>query len=305
MIGREQLRYFVTVADEGQITRAAEKLYMAQPGLSQSIAKLESDLGLTLFERHHRGVSLTSAGLAFYEKAAAAVAAEDELTLLAAALAQGAIGTLIFGTVGLPPWQSNPALYEGFTEENPAVEIQLKKLPFPSPDTKRWLAEVDVAIASPISPDPAIWSIPVRSEPPVALVGRSHRLHDRSTLTVSELLDETFVRRSPLIDSHWSGIWSLDRERGGPPVNLTESPGSTVETTIGAVASGQAVAVAPEMQAAPISQSLPGIAAIPIADALAIELSLIGRLDRVSEHVEALRAVARRVGVVRVERFVA
>jgi len=64
-----RLRYFVTVAEEGQITLAAEKLHVAQPALSKAIARLESDLGVKLLKRHARGVTLTAAGEAFLPKA--------------------------------------------------------------------------------------------------------------------------------------------------------------------------------------------------------------------------------------------
>ena len=66
---RNQLLYFITVADEGQITLAAAKLHIAQPALSHAITALESELGLELFERHARGVTLTPAGRTFLEKA--------------------------------------------------------------------------------------------------------------------------------------------------------------------------------------------------------------------------------------------
>ena len=71
---RDHLRYFVAVADEGQITQAARRLFMAQPALSQAISQLETELGLKLLDRHARGVTLTDAGETFLEKARAAVA---------------------------------------------------------------------------------------------------------------------------------------------------------------------------------------------------------------------------------------
>jgi len=60
-----QIQYFVAVAEEEQITRAARKLHLAQPALSQAIAQLESQLGVALLERHAHGVTLTAAGEAF------------------------------------------------------------------------------------------------------------------------------------------------------------------------------------------------------------------------------------------------
>src|ERR1700704_6902157 len=88
-----QLRYFVAVARELQITRAARKLNVAQPALSQAIAQLESELGVQLLERQVRGVTLTPAGEVFYEKALAAVAAVCEAGQTAQALARAPGGT--------------------------------------------------------------------------------------------------------------------------------------------------------------------------------------------------------------------
>src|SRR5437763_262278 len=72
-----QFRYFVTVAEEGQMTRAARRLRLAQPALSQAIARLEAQVGVKLLDRNPRGVALTSAGHAFVEKARAALEAVD------------------------------------------------------------------------------------------------------------------------------------------------------------------------------------------------------------------------------------
>ena len=71
------LRYFVAIAEERSFTRAAERLWVAQPGLSTQIRRLESELGVQLFERHTRGVDLTDAGELFLERARTALAAAD------------------------------------------------------------------------------------------------------------------------------------------------------------------------------------------------------------------------------------
>ena len=71
------LRYFVAIAEERSITRAAERLWIAQPGLSTQIRRLEAELGVKLFQRHTRGVDLTDAGELFLERARAALDAAE------------------------------------------------------------------------------------------------------------------------------------------------------------------------------------------------------------------------------------
>src|SRR6201995_1194610 len=71
------LRYFVAIAEERSFTRAAERLWIAQPGLATHVRRLEAELGVRLLDRHPRGVSLTQAGEVFLERARVAVAAAD------------------------------------------------------------------------------------------------------------------------------------------------------------------------------------------------------------------------------------
>lgn len=71
------LRYFVAIAEERSFTRAAERLWVAQPGLSTQVRRLETELGVKLLDRHTRGVDLTPAGALFLERARAALAAAD------------------------------------------------------------------------------------------------------------------------------------------------------------------------------------------------------------------------------------
>ena len=100
---RNHLRYFVAVSDEGQISRAAEKLGIAQPALSQAIAELESEVGVELLERNPRGVTPTAAGEALLVKARIAVAAHDEAVDTARMLARGQKQTVELGFVVAAP----------------------------------------------------------------------------------------------------------------------------------------------------------------------------------------------------------
>src|ERR1700750_955400 len=91
------LRYFVAIAEERSFTRAAERLWVAQPGLSTQIRKLEAELGVQLFERGTRGVDLTQAGKVFLERARVALAAAEAAGATGRDLKAGVMGTLRLG----------------------------------------------------------------------------------------------------------------------------------------------------------------------------------------------------------------
>src|SRR4051794_8186842 len=93
------LRYFVAIAEEGSFTRAAERLWVAQPGLSTQIRRLESELGVQLFERHARGVDLTDAGELFLERASRALAGADAAGSTGGVLEAGLVGSCRLGIV--------------------------------------------------------------------------------------------------------------------------------------------------------------------------------------------------------------
>src|SRR6478609_1031412 len=140
---RGHLRYFVTVADEGQITRAAHNLHIAQPALSQAISQLESELGIELLIRHARGVSLTLAGEIFLPKARAALAADAEAALTAQSLARAADERLDIGYAGAPPAIKMPELFTGLQRTYPNAEVSFRELPFPTSPTSAWLGDAD------------------------------------------------------------------------------------------------------------------------------------------------------------------
>ncbi|MBB5938287.1 LysR family transcriptional regulator [Streptomyces zagrosensis] len=122
------LRYFRTVADEQHFGRAAERLRLAQPSLSQRIQRLERELGVRLFDRGSRGVSLTPAGRLVREEADALLAAADRLDSIVARVRDGAAGTL---RAAVPPdlgGATVAALLTGYQRRSPGSTLDLREL---------------------------------------------------------------------------------------------------------------------------------------------------------------------------------
>src|SRR5689334_3233572 len=121
-----QLRYFVAVAEEGHITRAAERLDTQQPPLSRLIKTIEQELDVQLFRRKARGVELTEAGRAFLEKARAALANVDEAVVTARRTARGELGRICIGVVPSAAFHPLvPSVIHSFRKAFPLVSMTL------------------------------------------------------------------------------------------------------------------------------------------------------------------------------------
>lgn len=119
-----QLRYFIAVAEEMNITRAATRLHMTQPPLSRQIAQIEDDLGLQLFERGARPLRMTEAGRIFYAQAKRLLSDADELAPLTRRLAQLA-ERIVIGFVPSALYGALPQVIKSFREAAPHVELSL------------------------------------------------------------------------------------------------------------------------------------------------------------------------------------
>jgi DNA-binding transcriptional LysR family regulator len=188
------LEYFVAVAEERHFTRAAERMRVAQSGLSASIRSLERELDAELFVRHTRRVELTDAGRALLEEAhrtlASAAAARDAVAavrgLLRGSLTVGSEQCL--GVVDLPPTLA------AFRRRHPGVGIRLRY-----GGSARLVEEVRqgtlnvafVALAGE-APD-GVRVEPLAAEPMVLLCHPAHRLAAQETVEPAELLEEDFV----------------------------------------------------------------------------------------------------------------
>ncbi len=251
---RDHLRYFVAVADEGQITQAAKSLYMAQPALSQAISQLENELGLRLLDRHARGVTLTDAGEAFLEKARVAVASEAEVRRTAESLARAERGVLTVGFIGPPPAMTATVLINAFAEAQPDAEIAFRDLPFPSGSTRSWLEPVDVALCIDPQVEADIRTHAVRNEPWALFAPAGHRLAEAGETELAEVLDETYIGYHPDVQPAWRSLHSFDGHRGGPPAATTDDQVTTALQLLGVLATTSAVTGLPFADAALVAQ---------------------------------------------------
>ncbi|HXP28167.1 MAG TPA: LysR family transcriptional regulator [Solirubrobacteraceae bacterium] len=283
-----QLRYFVTVAETGQITRAAKQLHIAQPALSQALAQLETQLGVKLLDRHPRGVTLTSAGEAFLTKARAVLRAEADAAATARSLARITDGTIELGFLGTPPMVAAPQLFDAFKCAHPQVELSFRELQFPTSPTGGWLADVDVALC--VSP-PAHEEIATHAlwrEPRAVLVAAKHRFAGECALNVEDVLDEPFYGHHESVDPAWAGFWTLDDHRGGPPAQLTaDRPANSLEL-IAAISSARALRAFSSSTAATIASLLGGFVAVPLRDAAPAVCALAWREHAIGPLVRAL-----------------
>jgi LysR family transcriptional regulator, hca operon transcriptional activator len=288
-----QLQYFVAVAKEGQITRAARKLHIAQPALSQSIAQLEAEIGLKLLDRHARGVTLTEAGERLFDTALAAVAAERDAFETAQSLARDQSGTIEFGFLGAPPGLDSPVPLTAFAQQHPSIDIRYRELSFPFTPTSSWISEVDVAVCHLPPDDPSVWTHVLRREPRVVLAPERHRLAQATEVAVDEILDETFIGLHPSTDPSWAGFWSLDDYRGGPPRQFSVDRAINAQEVLASLAVRSAITTVPASVARVIVSVLPGVAAVPLRGADPCTIVLVGHEARENRLVPALLAFAR------------
>ncbi|MFB5195397.1 LysR family transcriptional regulator [Neobacillus sp. KR4-4] len=120
-----QLRYFVTVANEGQITRAAKKLNMAQPPLSQQLKIIEEQVGTALFFRNSRSVELTEAGLLLYQRAVSILQQIDDTLIEVKETGDGLRGQLSIGTAKTCAVTYLPERIQTFLNKYPLVTFRI------------------------------------------------------------------------------------------------------------------------------------------------------------------------------------
>ena len=187
------LRYFLAVAEELNFSRAAVRLHIAQPPLSQQIRQLEDELGLQLLERGSRPLRLTEAGRFFKTEAANLIAQLDQAVAGARRIGRGEVGWIGIGYVGSAMNLLLPPVLRRFHAEHPGVEVLLYEMaPFEQPAA---LLErrVHVGFVRPGIDHADLTEESLYEEPISIALPSDHRWADRSEIAIAELADEPIV----------------------------------------------------------------------------------------------------------------
>jgi DNA-binding transcriptional LysR family regulator len=189
-----QLRYFVAVAEELHFRRAAARLHISQPPLSQQIAALEEELGVRLLERTRRRVELTPAGETFLRDARATLAELDVAVSAARAIAAGQEGVLRVGFVGSALLSIVPATVQRFRRTRPGAEIELRERSTVEQLRAVSTGLVDVGLVRPpIEADETLHTEVVLRERTVAALPEGHPLAQLRRVPLRRLAAEPLV----------------------------------------------------------------------------------------------------------------
>ncbi len=288
------LRYFVAVADQGGFTRAAEQLGIAQPPLSQQIRQLETELGVTLFQRLTRGVRLTQAGEILVEQARGILSQQQQFLTSAAGLARGEQGQLrvgLAGAVSLVPVVLRAI--RQFRQLHPGVAITLEESS--SIAVAKGLTDrtLDVAILRPPVPDMhglALHSL--MHEPTLVALPSGHPLADHDEVALEMLADDPLIiYPRQLGPGLHDAILSACQRAGFTPILGQQAP--LVAAMVSVVAAGLGVAIVPASlrQIHAGGATFHAIRAPAPTSELAVATRATNRLPLVGQFVTQLRQV--------------
>ncbi|WP_274364657.1 LysR family transcriptional regulator [Paenibacillus thermotolerans] len=240
-----QLQYAVQIAAEKNFSRAAEKLHIAQPSLSQQLAKLERELGVQLFHRTTNSVELTYEGATFVQRAQRILDLAEQLKNEMHDIAQLQQGKIVVGTLPITGSHILPLVLPEFAKRHPGLEVSLVE--DTSANLERFTSEgvVDFSLLSLPIQEPTLEHRPFITERIALAVPHQHALaRSEQPVRVSELASEQFI-----VLKKGQGFrqitFDICEQAGFVPSIVFES--SNIETVQALVAAGMGIAFIPNM----------------------------------------------------------
>lgn len=238
------LRYFVAVAEELHFGRAAQRLHIAQPPLSQQIRKLEEAIGHPLLLRTSRNVRLTAAGEELLKRAQQTLRKVAEDIHSTRRIARGEVGTLTVGFITTAMLTELPRMLSAYRRRFPEVELRLRE--FYTSGLLRALRDgtADIGFTRDAGTEEDLHTEVLLSEPYIAVVPTRHPLASKASIRVADLRTEPFVLFSPDVGQNaWDKVMRLCDQGGFRPKVVQEAPHwLTIFRLVGA---GLGVTIAP------------------------------------------------------------
>jgi len=238
------LRYFVTLAEELHFGRAAERLHMAQPPLSQQIRQMEAELGFQLFHRTKRTVQLTEAGQVFLEESLRILRQLEQAMQRGRQISRGEMGQLAIAFVASAAYNVLPEVLRAFRAAVPGVTLQLQELT--TEQQLQWLKEgrIDVGFLRPPVLDDTFSSEIIFEEPLMVTLPVTHRLALSEKVSLRELVREPFIlfprSQAPGL---YDQIISLCQQADFSPIVAQEA--IQMQTIVSLVAAEMGIAIVP------------------------------------------------------------
>jgi len=240
-----QIRSFLSIAETLHFGRSAELIHLSQPALSLQIRALEEEVGVRLLERNRRKTTLTAAGFAFRDDAAAALSQLEQAIRRARLAASGKVGRLRIGFISTAGSEIVPDIVRQFRELNPEVEFSLRNILTAEQVQMLENGSLDIGfLRLPISGYPALDVVTVHREPFVLVVPSAHPLAKRKSVRLRELAGQDFVmyERTYAPGFHDLIFGMLSDARIVP--NVCQTAGE-IPTLVSLVASGMGITILP------------------------------------------------------------
>jgi DNA-binding transcriptional LysR family regulator len=237
------LRYFAAVAETLHFRRAAERLSIAQPALSQQIQQLERELGVQLLDRTRRRVALTEAGIVFLERARATIAEAAEAVRLARMAGRGELGQLSVGVVTSALYGAFPDVVRVFRERHRQVHLTLQELPANEQTLALRAGRIHVSFLRPPIDETDLTVRIIAREPWMVALPTSHPLAGKTRVSVKALAGEPFLLFSrELAPGLYDQLIAVCQSAGFSPRIVQEAQ---MHTIVSLVAAGIGVSLVP------------------------------------------------------------
>jgi len=188
------MRYIVAISEAGSLTRAAEQLGLAQPALTQTLNRLEQEIGAKLFTRNRRGAVLTEAGLAIVDDLRAALTHGDAAVERARAMGAGRAGRLTIGFVTHAVYDVLPRALRKLRAEHPRLDVVLREMGNAEQVAALESGHIDIALLHPpVAVNARVHELRVGAEPMLAAVPSDHELADDGLVSLAEIAKHGLV----------------------------------------------------------------------------------------------------------------